>query len=81
VVTDLAVLDFATPGHSMRLAALHPGVTVEQVRRATGFELSVPDEVPCTREPTPEELELIREVIDPGGTRDREVPEPGKAGR
>ena len=51
----------------MRLASLHPGVTVEQVRAATGFELAVPDEVPYTREPTADELRLIREVIDPEG--------------
>ncbi len=57
----------------MRLASLHPGVTVEQVREATGFELAVPDEVPYTREPTPQELELIREVLDPVGARLREV--------
>jgi acyl CoA:acetate/3-ketoacid CoA transferase beta subunit len=73
VVSDLGVFDFATPDHSMRLASLHPGVTVEQVREATGFRLSVPDEVPLTRDPTPRELGLIREVIDPGGARDREV--------
>ncbi|MFI7017560.1 CoA-transferase subunit beta [Streptomyces sp. NPDC050164] len=73
VVSDLAVFDFATPDHSMRLASLHPGVTVEQVREATGFELAVPDEVPPTREPTAEELRLIREVVDPAGTRTREV--------
>jgi acyl CoA:acetate/3-ketoacid CoA transferase beta subunit len=73
VVSDLGVFDFATPGHAMRLASLHPGVTVRQVREATGFQLHVPDEVPYTREPTPHELELIREVIDPEGTRYREV--------
>ncbi|MBC7270612.1 MAG: CoA-transferase [Streptomyces sp.] len=74
VVTDLCVLDFATPDHSMRLASLHPGVTVDEVREATGFPLTVPPEVPPTREPTARELHLIREVIDPGGTRTREVP-------
>jgi acyl CoA:acetate/3-ketoacid CoA transferase beta subunit len=73
VVSDLGVFDFATPDRSMRLAALHPGVTVEQVREATGFELAVPGEVPPTREPTAEELRLIREVVDPAGTRTREV--------
>ncbi|MGW3289877.1 CoA-transferase subunit beta [Streptomyces sp. NPDC001002] len=73
VVSDLGVFDFATPDHSMRLAALHPGVTVEQVREATGFELAVPDEVPATREPTAAELRLIREVIDPADSRAREV--------
>ncbi|MGW6960676.1 CoA-transferase subunit beta [Streptomyces chartreusis] len=73
VVSDLGVFDFATPDRSMRLASLHPGVTLEQVREATSFELAVPDDVPRTRPPTAEELRLIREVIDPGNTRAREV--------
>ncbi|MER6087939.1 CoA-transferase subunit beta [Streptomyces bluensis] len=80
VVSDLGVFDFATSDHSMRLASLHPGVTAEQVREATGFELTVPDDLPRTREPTPEELRLIREVLDPKGTREREVPNPATAG-
>jgi acyl CoA:acetate/3-ketoacid CoA transferase beta subunit len=73
VVSDLGVFDFATPDHSMRLASLHPGVTLEEVREATAFELTVPEKVPPTREPTAEELRLIREVLDPAGTRAREV--------
>ncbi|MET8078438.1 CoA-transferase [Streptomyces sp. NPDC005303] len=73
VVSDLGVFDFDTPDHSMRLASLHPGVTVEQVREATGFDPVVPGEVPYTREPTVHEMELIREVLDPAGTRAREV--------
>lgn len=74
VVSDLGVFDFATPGRTMRLVSVHPGVTVDQVRETTGFELVIPDEVPCTRAPTAAELRLIREVIDPGNTRAREVP-------
>lgn len=73
VVSDLGVFDFATPDHAMRLASLHPGVSVEQVREATGFDLVVPDEVPRTRAPSAGELRLIREVIDPHGARTREV--------
>ncbi|MFE7440991.1 CoA-transferase subunit beta [Streptomyces chartreusis] len=73
VVSDLGVFDFDTPDRSMRLSSLHPGVTSEQVREATSFELAVPDDVPRTRPPTAEELRLIREVIDPGNTRAREV--------
>ncbi|CDR03216.1 CoA-transferase subunit beta [Streptomyces iranensis] len=74
VVTDLAVLDFATPDRTLRVRSLHPGVTAEAVREATGFPLDIADDVPCTREPTPAELRLIREVIDPKGAREREVP-------
>ncbi|MEV3991792.1 CoA-transferase [Streptomyces sp. NPDC049837] len=73
VVSDLGVFDFATPDRSMRLVSVHPGVTVEEVRAATGFPLAVADDVPYTREPAAEELRLIREVLDPSGTRDREV--------
>ncbi|MHC5262293.1 CoA-transferase subunit beta [Streptomyces sp. UC4497] len=75
VVTNLAVLDFDTEDHAMRLVSVHPGVTVEEVTEATGFALVLPEggEVPCTREPTAEELRLIREVIDPKATRDQEV--------
>jgi acyl CoA:acetate/3-ketoacid CoA transferase beta subunit len=72
VVTDLAVLDFAPDG-AMRLVSVHPGVTVDEVRAATGFDLTVTGEVPETRLPTDEELRLIREVIDPRGLRDKEV--------
>lgn len=76
VVTNLGVLDFETPDHRMRLRSVHPGVSVEEIVEATGFELAVPAEVPETRAPTPDELELIRAVIDPHGLRDKEVPQP-----
>ncbi|GGY83590.1 CoA-transferase [Streptomyces olivaceoviridis] len=75
VVTDLGVFDFATADHSMRLVSVHPGVSVERVREATGFPLAVPDDVPFTREPGAQEVRLIREVLDPAGARAREVPE------
>jgi hypothetical protein len=58
----------------MRLRSVHPGVTVDDVVAATGFELVIPEEVPESRVPTPDELRLVREVIDPTGTREREVP-------
>jgi acyl CoA:acetate/3-ketoacid CoA transferase beta subunit len=74
VVSDLAVFDFATPDHAMRIRSVHPGVTVEDVVAATGFELVVPDDVPQTRSPTDAECQLIREVIDPRGLREKEVP-------
>jgi acyl CoA:acetate/3-ketoacid CoA transferase beta subunit len=65
VVSDLGVFDFDTPDHRMRLASVHPGVTVDEVVAATGFALAVDRDVPQTRLPTAEELELIRTVIDP----------------
>jgi acyl CoA:acetate/3-ketoacid CoA transferase beta subunit len=74
VVSNLAVLDFETPGHAMRLRSVHPGVSVTEVVAATGFELVVPDDVVTTRLPTDEELGLIRDVLDPESLREVEVP-------
>jgi acyl CoA:acetate/3-ketoacid CoA transferase beta subunit len=74
VVTNLAVLDFGGPAHAMRLVSVHPGVTVDEVTANTGFDLVIDGEVPQTRIPADDELALIREVIDPRRTRDREVP-------
>ena len=76
VVTNLGVLDFETPDHRMRLRSVHPGVSVDDVVAATGFELVVPNDVPESRLPTDEELRLIRDVLDPTGTREKEVPTP-----
>lgn len=73
VVTDKAVLDFATPDHSMRLRSVHPGVSVEQVQALTGFPLVVPADLAVTPMPTAAELELIRERLDPVALRDREL--------
>ena len=73
VVTTKAVLDFGGPDGAMRLVSVHPGVAVDDVVKNTGFELSIPADVPTTRAPTAEELRLIREVIDPRGFRDAEV--------
>lgn len=74
VVSNLGVFDFETPDHSMRLRSVHPGMTVAEVVAATGFELKVPETVPESRLPTADELRLIREVLDPEGQREREVP-------
>jgi acyl CoA:acetate/3-ketoacid CoA transferase beta subunit len=73
VVTNLATFDFDTPDHAMRLRSVHPGVTVDDVVGATGFELVVPDDVPESRLPTEEELVLLRDVLDPTGSRDAEI--------
>jgi acyl CoA:acetate/3-ketoacid CoA transferase beta subunit len=76
VVTNLCTLDFDAPERCMRLRSLHPGVNVDEVVAATGFELVIPDDVPESREPTDDELRLLAEVIDVAETRYTEVPDP-----
>ena len=45
---------------------MHPGVTVDEVVAATGFELAGASDATESRLPTDEELRLLHEVIDPG---------------
>jgi acyl CoA:acetate/3-ketoacid CoA transferase beta subunit len=73
VVSNLGVFDFETPDHAMRLRSVHPGVTVDDVVKSTGFALAVPPSVETTRAPTPEELRLIRDVLDPKGDARKEL--------
>lgn len=73
VISNLAVMDFHPESKRMRLRSLHPGVTLEQVRQSTGFELLLPDHpVPQTPVPSVEQVRLIRERIDPDNMRKRE---------
>lgn len=68
VVTPLCIMDFETPDRRMRLRSVHAGVSMEQVRDATGFDLAMPGDVPTTPPPTTGELAILRERIDPSGS-------------
>lgn len=72
VVSNLGVFAFDTPDNRMRLVSAHPGVDVAEIEEATGFDLDVTD-AGVTREPSTNELELIRTVLDPKELRSREV--------
>ena len=66
VVTPLCTMDFDPTTLRMRLRSVHPGVKVEQVVAATGFELVMPDVVVQTPWPRSEELAVVRR-LDPSG--------------
>jgi acyl CoA:acetate/3-ketoacid CoA transferase beta subunit len=67
LVTDLGQFDFA--GGRMRVTSVHPGATLERIRAKTGFVLDVAPDCAETPPPTPDELHLLRDVIDPLGMR------------
>ena len=67
VVTDLGRYDFDPDTGEMRLAAIHPGVALDEVRAATAWDLRIANDLETTPEPTVEELRLIREELDPEG--------------
>jgi glutaconate CoA-transferase subunit B len=61
VITELGVLE--PRDGELTLTALHPGVTVEQVRDATGWQLRVADELVNTPPPTADELAALEELL------------------
>jgi len=70
VVSDLGVFDFDDERGRMRVQSLHRGVSVDTLRERTGFEWEDDlDGAPETTPPTAQELEVIRNVIDPLGLR------------
>jgi len=66
VVTNLCQMDFDPETKRIRLATIHPGVSLQQIQENTGFDLIIPEKVPTTELPTREELNLLR-TIDPHG--------------
>jgi glutaconate CoA-transferase, subunit B len=70
-VTDLGTYRFDEETGEMVLLTVHPGVTLDQVREATSWDLRVADDLSETPEPTAQELRLIREELDPLGVYSR----------
>lgn len=64
MVTTLGVFDFEPESRRMRLVALHPGVSVDDVHANTGFEVLVSAALTTTEPPTDNELTLLR-TLDP----------------
>jgi glutaconate CoA-transferase subunit B len=63
VVTDLGVLEPDPGTAALTLTQLHEGVSVEQAREATGWELAVADELRVTDPPSETELAALRELL------------------
>ncbi|MFU1783299.1 CoA-transferase subunit beta [Haloarcula japonica] len=66
VITDKAVMRFDDDGE-MFLDSVHPGVTEDAVQEATGWNLQFGSDVVETEPPDEEEIDLIRNELDPDG--------------
>jgi glutaconate CoA-transferase, subunit B len=66
VVTDLGILE--PVDGELTLVAVHPGVTADDARAATGWELQVADDLRETEPPTAEELSALRALETKGAT-------------
>jgi glutaconate CoA-transferase, subunit B len=66
VITDLGILEPDPESCELVLTHVHPEVTVDQAREATGWDLRVADELSATDPPTDEELRQLRELVAAG---------------
>ena len=66
VVTDLGILEPEPETRELTLTLVHPGVEVEEVREATGWELRVADDLGETERPAEEELVRLRALKTKG---------------
>jgi glutaconate CoA-transferase, subunit B len=65
VITDKAIFGFHPETKEMILLSIHPGNTLEDVLDTMGFKPVIPKSLPFTESPSPDQLKLIRESIDP----------------
>ncbi len=64
VVTDLGVMRTDPVTHELVLVAVHPGISVEQVRAETGWPLRVASDLATTEPPVEKELLALRDLHD-----------------
>ena len=65
IITNLCVMGFDNPDRRMEVESLHPGVTIEEVKENTGFELLVKKDLKTTEKPNLKHLKILREQVDP----------------
>jgi glutaconate CoA-transferase, subunit B len=62
VITNLGLLRPRPETLELELSQLHPGVSVDRARAATGWDLAVSDDLSRTEPPTAEELDTLRRL-------------------
>ena len=67
VITTMGVLRFDDRTKEMYLSSYHPGLSVDQVKQNTGWDLKISPSVKTTEPPTVKEVEILRKDLDPQG--------------
>lgn len=65
VITDLGIMTRSAQDEELTLSAVHPGIDPAEVVRQTGWDLQIADDLETTQAPTPAELTILRESLDP----------------
>jgi glutaconate CoA-transferase subunit B len=67
VITQLGVYGFDQKTKKLMLISLHPGVSLDEVKDNSSFEIIIPPKIETSPEPPDEYLKILREKIDPAG--------------
>ena len=67
VITQLGIYGFDEETKRLKLISLHPGVSIDEVKENSNFDIIIPDEIETSPEPTEQHLKILREEIDPAG--------------
>ena len=67
LITQLGIYSFDEETKRLKLLSLHPGITLDEVKENSSFEIIIPDKVETSPGPTEEHLRILREEIDPAG--------------
>jgi glutaconate CoA-transferase subunit B len=67
VISNMGLLRFDAETREMYLASYHPGVSIEQIKENTGWDLKVAKDVHETEPPDPEVIRILRDECDPDG--------------
>jgi glutaconate CoA-transferase subunit B len=67
IVTNLAIMGFDPQTKVMAVESIHPGVTIDEIKDNTGFDLVIPEKISRTLAPSPQELHVLRVEVDPSG--------------
>lgn len=67
VISTMGVLRFDPATKEMYLDSYHHGITIEQIKENTGWDLKISTDVHETERPSPELIRILREECDPTG--------------
>jgi len=65
VISNMGVMDFEPESRCMRVISVNPGYSFEDIQANCGFEMLKASKVFVTKPPTEQELQILREKIDP----------------
>jgi acyl CoA:acetate/3-ketoacid CoA transferase beta subunit len=66
VITQLGVYGFDDNTKKMKLISLHPGISLDQIKDNSSFDIIIPRKISVTKPPTANELKILK-IIDPTG--------------